>query len=141
MRTLKNLAKSFNILLAIASLFCSLNLVHAAALGPEPASPKEYDSFHELLHPLEHDALPQKDFKRIRENAGELIKRGKAIVKLGVPNGTAEKNVAEFRKELRKFDGALKQLSTAAKKGNDTQVETTFSAVHDSFEVLMGMLP
>jgi hypothetical protein len=136
--------KSLPSALAIAGLFCVISLAFAtnnSARAPEPGSPKEYDSFHELLHPLEHDALPQKDFRRIRENAGELIKRGAAMVKLGVPNGTAEKNVTEFRKELRKFDSALKQFSNAAKKGTDAQVETTFSAVHDSFEMLMGLLP
>jgi hypothetical protein len=117
-------------------------------LGPDRAlagnSPqikvKEYNFFHDLLHPLEHDALPAKDFQRIRTSAGDLVKRGKAIVKLGVPQGTAEKNIPEFRKELRKFNDALKQLERDAKKGTDTQLETSFSSVHDSFEMLLGMI-
>jgi hypothetical protein len=132
--------RKINLVLSMVSLVFAISLT-VSAVAADPANVKEYDHFHELLHPLEHDALPQKDFKRIRENAGELIKRGKAIVKLGVPKGTVEKNFAEVRNELRKFDGALKQLNTAAKKGSDAQVESSFSAVHDSFEMLMGMLP
>jgi hypothetical protein len=102
---------------------------------------KEYEYFHELLHPLEHEALPKKDFVRIRANAKDLVKRGEAIVKLGVPAGTAENNVTEFRKELSKFGDALKQFSRFAKSGTDKELEESFSAVHDSFEMLMGMLP
>ena len=114
----------------------------AASAGPTTTfGVKEYEHFHELLHPLEHDALPKKDFARIRANARDLVKRGQAIVKLGVPAGTAENNVTEFRKQLSKFSDALKQFRGHAAKGNDQQVEESFSAVHDSFEMLMGMLP
>jgi len=102
---------------------------------------KEYHAFHEVLHPLEHEAVPAKDWQRIRTHADELVERGKAIVKLGVPAGTAEKHLREFRKELRKFDDALKQFDRHAKKGNDTEVETSFASVHDSFEMLLGMIP
>jgi hypothetical protein len=102
---------------------------------------KEYEEFHELLHPLEHEALPKKDFARIRTNAKELVKRGEAIVKLGVPVGTDKKNVTEFRKELKKFSGALKKFSRDARTGSDKKLEESFSAVHDSYEMLMGMAP
>lgn len=107
----------------------------------EDFSVKEYDEFHRVLHPLQHEALPRKDFQRIRANAGELVKRGEAIVKLGVPPGTAETNVEEFRKELKKFSDALAKFGAHAKAGTDDQLEAAFSSVHDSFEVLAGMLP
>jgi hypothetical protein len=112
-----------------------------AAAAQEHFSVKEYNSFHELLHPLEHEALPAKDFQRIRSNAGELVRRGKMIVRLGVPKGTAEKNVEDFRAELKKFKTALERLGKNAKHGTDAQLEVSFGAVHDSFEILAGMLP
>jgi len=107
----------------------------------EDFSVKEYDEFHRVLHPLQHEALPRRDFQRIRSTAGELVKHGEAIVKLGVPSGTAEKNVEEFRKELKKFSDALAKFSEHAKAGTDEQLATSFSSVHDSFEMLAGMLP
>lgn len=107
----------------------------------EDFSVKEYNEFHRVLHPLQHEALPRKDFQRIRSNAGELVKHGEAIVKLGVPPGTAETKVEEFRKELKKFSDALTKFSEHAKAGTDDQLEAAFSSVHDSFEVLAGMLP
>ena len=129
----------------VSILFCllllSATIVINRATADEHFSVKEYNHFHEVLHPLEHEALPAKDFQRIRSNAAEFVKRGKAIVRVGVPNGTATQNQEEFRKELKKFESALESFSKAATNGTDPQLETSFSAVHDSFEMLVGMLP
>ena len=107
----------------------------------EHFSVKEYNEFHRVLRPLQHEALPGKDFQRIRSNAGELVKHGEAIVKLGVPSQTAERNVEEFRKELKKFSDALAKFREDAKAGTDDQLIDSFSSVHDSFEMLAAMLP
>ena len=132
-------------LLTTTALLCSALMASAifarAHHADENFSVKEYNEFHQVLHPLQHEALPRKDFQRIRANAGELVKHGEAIVKLGVPSGTAAKNVEDFRKELTKFSDALAKFSEHAKAGTDEQVESSFSSVHDSFEMLAGMLP
>lgn len=109
--------------------------------GAGQFSVKEYESFHELLHPLEHDALPAKDFARIRSNTAELVRRGHAVVRLGVPRSLTQKQQSNFRRELKKFKATLRQLSKAAKQGTDVQLEAAFSGVHDSFEMLAGMMP
>lgn len=129
------------VLVLIGGLSLAFTLSNSAAGGSELPKVKEYEEFHDVLHPLEHEALPKKDFARIRADAGELVKRGEAIVKLGVPAGMAEKNVAEFRKELEKFSESLKTFSKHAKSGSDEEVKESFSAVHDSFEMLWGMVP
>ena len=120
--------------------FCCLNQLAVAGVSPE-IKVKEYHAFHEVLHPLEHEAVPAKDWGRIRAQSEELVKSGQAIVKLGVPPGTAEKHLAEFSKELARFEAALKQFEGAARKGTDQEVENGFASVHDSFEMLLGMIP
>lgn len=107
----------------------------------EHFSVREYNVFHDLLHPLEHEAVPAKDYQRIRTNAAELVRRGEAMVRVGVPAGTAERYTEDFRKELKKFKTALGKLKKDAKRGTDAQLEESFEAVHDSFEMLAGMLP
>ena len=107
----------------------------------EEFSVKEYEDFHRVLHPLQHEALPKKDFQRIRARAGELTKLGKAITKLGVPRGTPPESVAEFKKELKKFGKALVEFRADAKSGTDPQLEKSYSSVHDSFEMLAALLP
>lgn len=104
-------------------------------------SVKQYGEFHDLLHPLQHEALPGKDFRRIRTISTRLTKRGTAIVRLGVPGGVTNANKEEFATELNKFRDAIARFRIDAKKGTDTQLETSFSAVHDSFEMLVAMLP
>ena len=122
-------------------MFCLLFAGVSSFAADEFFSVKEYNEFHHVLHPLEHEALPAKDFQRIRSNAGDLLKRGRAIVQVGVPRGTAEKYIEEFRRELKKFDNSLDKFSEHSQKGTDEQLEVAFSAVHDSFEMLVGMLP
>lgn len=104
-------------------------------------SVKQYEAFHDVLHPLEHDALPKGDFKRIRTKSALLVARGRAIVRLGVPAGTSEEQKAEFAKGLEAFGKALTKFRTDARRGTNDQLKTSYSAVHDSFEMLAGMLP
>jgi hypothetical protein len=108
---------------------------------PSDFGVKEYDDFHHVLHPLEHEALPKNDFATIRSRAGELVKFGGAIAKLGVPAGTKAESREEFKMELKKFKDALAKFRKASKSGTNDELKTTFSAVHDSFEMLAGMLP
>lgn len=115
---------------------------HAGGVGRgEGFSVKEYEDFHQVLHELQHEALPKRDFARIRAKADELVGLGNAIVKLGVPRGTTETKVEEFKKELKKFSDALTKYSADAKDGTDDKLEESYGAVHESFETLAGMLP
>jgi hypothetical protein len=104
-------------------------------------SVKEYEDFHHVLHPLQHDALPKNDFKAIRAQAGELLARGEAILKLGLPRNVEEKNTAGFKEGLKKFGEALAKFKDDAGDGTDDQLKESYLAVHDSFEMLAEMLP
>ena len=104
-------------------------------------SSKVYEEFHDVLHPLEHEALPQKDYRRIRSQSAELVKRGKAIVKAGVPVPLTGDKRAEFVLEISTFDAALNKLKSTARRGSNSKLARSYSAVHDSFEKLMHMLP
>lgn len=115
--------------------------VPAIAVTQHGFSVKQYEEFHEVLHPLEHEALPNNDFARIRAQSGSLYKHGRKIVSLGVPQGTVADQQAEFRKELAKFRNALNKFRTHARRGTDSELKTSYSAVHDSFEMLAAMLP
>src|SRR6266480_3428899 len=131
---------------ALAVLFSATTLmfaVRAATNEPlmEEFSVKEYEDFHRVLHPLQHEALPKKDFQRIRARARVLTKLGKAITKLGVPRATSPESVDEFNRELKKFGKALIEFEADARSGSDAQLEKSYSSVHDSFEMLAALLP
>jgi len=121
-------------------ILLSVGMAHTV-MAQHGFSVPQYEQFHDVLHPLEHEALPKKDFNRIRAKAPELVKLGKAIVAVGIPAGTKDEQKEEFAKELKKFDKALAKFSADAKKKNDVKLKASYSAVHDSFEMLAGMLP
>ena len=111
----------------------------ARGVADEHFSVREYNLFHDVLHPLQHEALPKKDFKTIRARAGELVTRGRAIVRLSVPAGVQDR--AAFEKELKAFEKALAKFKADARKKSDARLEESYNAVHDTFEMLASMLP
>ena len=138
-------------IIAFAAIFLSTFLYNAwatTAANPQEGhgnkhglSVKEYEDFHSVLHPLEHEALPKKDFRRIRTQSSLLVKRGKALIKLGVPQGTSDEHREDFANGLTRFGEALAKFKADARKGTNEQLQTSYSAVHDSFEMLAAMLP
>ncbi len=126
----------------LTALFLLSAAVVASAkpvLEDEHFSVKEYNHFHEVLHMLQHEALPKKDFATIRAQAGELTTRGDAIVKLGVP--AKVQSMAKFEVELKRFAEALAKYKSDAADAPDAQLEVSYLAVHDTFENLAAMLP
>jgi hypothetical protein len=124
---------------ALLLLFVPASSGAAMSGAEEHFSVKEYNEFHEVLHALQHEALPKKDFKTIRARAVELTTRGEAIVKLGVPAKVTD--AAEFEKELKRFSEALAKYKSDAEAAEDAKLEESYLAVHDTFETLASMLP
>jgi hypothetical protein len=104
-------------------------------------SVKEYEDFHHVLHPLQHEALPKNDFKQIRLKASELVTLGEVITKLGIPSGVEEKSKEEFKANLGGFGEALAKFKSDAGGGTDEQLKESYLAVHDYFEMLAALLP
>ena len=105
----------------------------------EHFSVREYNLFHAVLHPLQHEALPKKDFKTIRSSAARLVARGRDIIRLGIPVGVEE--TTEFEKHLKQFRNAIDRFEADAKKRSNARLEESYNAVHDSFEMLASLLP
>lgn len=130
--------------ITLTALWLSIALFSVPAFNAAPQhgfGVKEYDRFHDVLHPLQHEALPKNDFRRIRAKSSLLVNRGWAIVRLGIPAGTSEDKREEFAEGLKKFGRALTRFKSRAKRGSNDQLKESYSAVHDSFEVLAEMLP
>ncbi len=101
---------------------------------------EEFQLFHDVLRPLQHEALPQGDFQRIRSMATELVTRGEAIVKLDVPEVPGARP-RKFLKVRKKFARWLTRFATDARIGSDAKLKKSFAAVHDSFEQLAELAP
>jgi hypothetical protein len=140
MKRLKTYTAIISTAVALAFVLAALAAgATATSATDEHFSVREYNLFHDVLHPLQHEALPKKDFKTIRARASELAARGRAIVRLGVPAGVEDK--AEFAKELKGFDKALLRFKADARKPSDARLEASYTALHDAFEMLASLLP
>jgi hypothetical protein len=132
-------------LLAVATLFSFAASLSQGATARRAAdhgfSVKEYKDFHDVLHPLEHEALPNNDFNTIRAKAPELLRLGEAILNIGVPRGVEAKHTGDFKEWLQRFSEALREFKRDARDGTDERLRASYSAVHDSFEMLAAMLP
>lgn len=127
------------VLLLMAVLTITFAAPHTTnATTPQRFVVEEYQIFYQLLGQLQREALPQRDFQRIRSSANELVARGKAIVKIRLGKGRKSE---EFSDARRKFDRALNAFKSDAKKGNDSRLSNSFTAVHDSFEGLADEAP
>ena len=140
---MKSLQRCVAIIMAALALLAGLDLggvgFAATVRADEHFSVREYNLFHDVLHPLQHEALPRKDFKTIRARAAELVTRGSALVRLGVPAGVQEPTA--FEKELKQFEKALLKFRADARRRSNARLEQSYNAVHDTFEVLASMLP
>jgi hypothetical protein len=124
----------------LVSISLSVAARGARASYQHEFSVKAYEEFHDVLHPLQHEALPKGDFATIRARSMELVKHGKAIVKVGVPKSVPTDRVADFKKRLAIFNKTLTQFRKDAKAGSDAQLKTSYSAVHEEFEELANLV-
>jgi hypothetical protein len=140
--TKRTIHSALFILTAAIILSCTVLVSPAhGATADEALGVKEYEDFRKVLEPLQHEALPRNDFNQIRTKARELVKLGEPILNLGVPRGVDEKKTGDFKEGLDTFREALSRFKRDAGGGTDEQLRESYSAVHDSFEMLAAMLP
>lgn len=100
---------------------------------------KELDAFHELLHPLVHEAYPAKDFAAIKKALPGLVDAAVSMKKASLPPKFAAK-ADIYKKHSKKL---LQQLSTMNKmkaKLTDDELGKRFMEMHDTFESIMGLV-
>jgi hypothetical protein len=93
---------------------------------------KELESFHETLYLLWHKALPERDYKTIKETAQVLKTEADSLMKASLPEGCKVK-----KEEFDKRRGALKdevyQLAEKSERGTEDEIDLSLKAVHDKF--------
>jgi len=99
----------------------------------------DFDRFHDVLHPLQHDALPKNDFATIRREAKRLVAAGRPLTRGYVPAGVTD--TAKFCEELANFADALKRFDRDAKRKDDEAMKRSYIRVHDTFEEMAHLLP
>lgn len=95
----------------------------------------EMDHFHEVLHPLVHDAMPEKQYDVVRGKLDELFTQAKAIRKSKLP---AE--MAPVKKEFRRSaERLVDQIRKLRKTSDNAKFEALFHEMHMTFEGMAGL--
>lgn len=119
-----------------------LGSISATTRAEEPGFPTpELKAFHDVMHPLVHEALPAKDAARIRAAARDLDAGRSAILRGGTGSATGKAKL-EVVKRLEAFNSSVTKLVQASKgTGNDADVLASLDAVHTAFEELVAGWP
>lgn len=99
----------------------------------------DFDRFHDILHPLEHEALPKNDFATIRREARRLVTAGRPLTRMVIPLGVED--TAKFCEEQARFSDALKRFDRDARKNDNAALKRSYTLVHDTFEEMAHLLP
>lgn len=100
---------------------------HGKATGPLAESLK---AFHEVLHPLVHDAMPNHDIAAVKAKLQDLMAKAEAMAAIELP--------AAARKLRNKRDKLIKRVHelNAKAKASNKKFEKAFDKVHEAFEDL-----
>ena len=134
-------------LMALMSfIFCSTLLVaqEKAEDSRKEAKPhefalKELDIFHEALHPLVHEALPNKDYTAIRAGLEDLLTKAKAIEKARLPRKFASRR-KEFQKQSKLLVSQLADMNEVKDKVDGDTLGKKFNDMHETFETLVELV-
>lgn len=100
---------------------------------------KELDSFHDILHPLIHHALPEKDYEAIRIQLDKLTKYATAIDEASLSEEYASKN-KEFKNLSKLLVFQINELHEIGERPDQEMFEVKFEEMHETFETLAHML-
>ena len=139
------MVRSFPVIMTII-LFSGITTLYAQENKEVPEtnsngatiSIKELDRFHKLLHPLIHEAYPNKDFASIRKAIPDLVKAAEAMAKATLPKEMVSKKT-DYKKESRKLVKQLKAMKDKKDELSDEQLGKKFMEMHDTFEGIMEM--
>jgi hypothetical protein len=100
---------------------------------------KELDIFHDALHPLVHEALPNNDYTTIRAGLQDLLTKAKAIEKARLPRKFASRR-KEFQKQSKLLVSQLADMNEVKNKIDGDTLGKKFNDMHETFETLVELV-
>jgi hypothetical protein len=98
----------------------------------------EIESFHLVLYPLWHQALPNSDYAAIKTAMPVLNAHMDTLMSAPVPEWLKDKETAISEKRAA-LKTAVDELGTACQSGSDADIKTKMTAMHERFRALDGV--
>ncbi len=98
----------------------------------------EIESFHLVLYPLWHQALPDSNYAAIKTAVPVLKAKMDTLMSAPVPEWLKDKEAAISGKRVA-LKNAVDELGTACQSGSDADIRVKMTAMHESFRALDGV--
>jgi cytochrome c556 len=99
---------------------------------------KELEAYHQVLYQVYHYYMPQKQVKKLREAAMELLKKGEELKVAATPKKLASKE-QQYKDAVAKLYASTVVLSKKAMGKSVAAIEKAVEVVHTDYQALDGM--
>jgi hypothetical protein len=99
---------------------------------------KELESFHLVLYPLWHEALPNKDFKAIISAAPALQEKVDTLMNVQLPEKLKE-IAPQFIEKRKALKASVEELIKACNKKDNKKIEEKLDKMHTAYQSLDGV--
>ena len=99
---------------------------------------KELESFHLVLYPLWHEALPNKDFKAIIACAPALQEKMDSLMKVELTE-RFEEIAPQFIEKRKSLKTSVDELAKACNKKDNKKIEEKLDKMHTAYQSLDGV--
>jgi hypothetical protein len=100
---------------------------------------KAWESLHETLYFLWHKALPERDYKVVKETAPVLKADADSLMKAPIPQRCMEKK-DEFEKRRAALKDAIYEFAAKCESGSEEEIDSALKAVHERFAEFSSLL-
>ncbi len=107
--------------------------------GEENFKVPELKAMHEVIHPMWHDAYPNKDFATLKRLYPEIEQHFQALQKVTFPANMEDK-AHRWKMGLTKMEKVLKEYQQAVEKNQHDALLTATKDLHDVFEYLVKVV-
>ncbi len=99
----------------------------------------ELDDFHEVMHPIWHDAYPNKDYDALKKYADEVNEKAKAVYSAQLPGIQREKQL-KWNEGIMQFQAAVEDYNKYAASDDKEALLKAAENLHTKYEMLVRIL-
>lgn len=99
----------------------------------------ELDDFHEVMHPIWHDAYPNKDYDALKKYVDEVNEKAKAVYSAQLPGINREKQL-KWNDGVMKFQAAVEEYNKTAQSDDNEGLLKAAENLHTNYEMLVRII-
>lgn len=99
----------------------------------------ELDDFHEVMHPIWHDAYPNKDYDALKKYVDEVNKKAKAVYSAQLPGINREKQL-KWNEGVIQFQAAVEEYNKTARSDDNEGLLKAAENLHTNYEMLVRII-